>query len=412
MSDDLDALIVDARLVLQYGTRSGLLRHNHLADAIDALTSQHTASGPEFANFAGAFKEALKDIEPMTLVDLRAGRSPFDARNVKSRMRWQVSLSLATVGLIASIAFYQFQVQQVTDALAAFHEAQEAKLSEKVTAARQFAQYRKALDENSCSFGEYQRARHELRKLDSRAASASNTVGLLYASSPWPFADQVVSAVRLFSQSPALPVAAAGPQPAASAAADADAALTVDDAPATGGACSEVQRRKLLAQIDPEWLRKVMADGLDDYCYAESQRLGRAIQEQTQDNATLFNSSEDPVPALQQRVRIQSAWLLPFLYGLLGACVYVMRRLLFDTRHAAVENVVILLRLALGALAGVVIGWFSTPAVPSTLLGGGPGSWPYILAFLAGFSIDNLFTALDRVNGVLSGKDKAAPAGT
>jgi len=412
MTEDLESLLADARLVLQYGTRAGMLRNGNLADAIDAMTSLQTASGPEFANFAEAFKESLADVAPMTLVDLRAGRSPFDARNVKSRMRWQVALSLATIGLIASIAFFQFQVQQVTDALAAFHTARDARLAEKVTAARQFAQYRKALEENSCSFNEYQRVRHELRQLDKRVANADIAVAKLVASSPWPFVDQVSSAISFFSQGPSLGVANAGQPSASSAESRPSTSSPVhDNTTVSDGPCSELERSKLLAKIDPEWLRKVIADGLDDYCYADSQALGHAIYEQTSSNSNA-TTPLDPVPELQQRVRIQSSWLLPFLYGLLGACVYVMRRLLFDTRHAAVENVVILLRLALGALAGVVIGWFSTPAVPSTMLAGGSGSWPYILAFLAGFSIDNLFSVLDRVNGILSGKDKAAPAST
>lgn len=98
--------------------------------------------------------------------------------------------------------------------------------------------------------------------------------------------------------------------------------------------------------------------------------------------------------------------LLRFLYGLLGACVYVMRRLLFDTKGAAVENVVIVLRLALGALAGVAIGWFAIPAVAANSYVP-PSSWPYVLAFLAGFSIDILFALLDRLNRTLVDKTQA-----
>lgn len=113
---------------------------------------------------------------------------------------------------------------------------------------------------------------------------------------------------------------------------------------------------------------------------------------------------------LQPRSRIQTAWVLPFLYGLLGACVYVMRRLLFDARAAVAENLVILLRLALGALAGVVIGWFASPSTVGGIGASSAVSWQYVLAFLAGFSIDNMFNMLDRVNRMLSGRDKSQPA--
>ena len=127
------------------------------------------------------------------------------------------------------------------------------------------------------------------------------------------------------------------------------------------------------------------------------------------ESVTTWRNGENPVPALQQRSRVQTAWVLPFLYGLLGACVYVMRRLLFDMRAAVVENMVILLRLALGALAGVVIGWFATPTMAGGVGASSAVAWQYVLAFLAGFSIDNLFSLLDRLNRTLGGKDKAQP---
>lgn len=420
LDDGIHSLLADARLVVHHAIRAGQLLGNELPDAIETLSSSTSITGQDVTRFQRALNDAVAAIAPMTLVDLRAGHSPFDPRNVAGRKRWQVGLSMATVVLIASIAYYQYSVQRVADSLAAFHEVQEARLTEKVTAARQFAQYREALKQGSCAYNDYQRARHDLRKLEVRATAADFDITELAQSSPWPFGDLVN---RLFverkgplaAKPPAMVAAAASDNGATQGAAGPGAAHggPQADAAAEAPLCSEAGRTRVLEKMPTVWLRQVTEDGLDDYCFAGAQGLAFAQLQQTQSALNMPIGVQNPVPKLQQRMRIQTAWLLPFLYGLLGACVYVMRRLLFDTRRAAVENIVILLRLALGALAGVVIGWFASPALASSsMAAGGAASWPYVLAFLAGFSIDNLFNLLDRVNRVVGGKDaKPAAAG-
>ena len=105
-------------------------------------------------------------------------------------------------------------------------------------------------------------------------------------------------------------------------------------------------------------------------------------------------------------VHLLVSWLLPFLYGLLGACVFVMRDLLHDNVLSKVRGdarnvdlLTLLLRVALGGLAGIIIGWFS---VPTPLAGSSAAisisSSPFGMAFLAGFSIESLFALLDRLN--------------
>lgn len=92
--------------------------------------------------------------------------------------------------------------------------------------------------------------------------------------------------------------------------------------------------------------------------------------------------------------------ILPLLYGLLGASVFLLRQAWGeDTNVARARPLTIaaFLRLALGGFAGLAIGWFWVPTSKAagdltTLT-----TTPFALAFLAGFSIELLFAILDRV---------------
>lgn len=116
------------------------------------------------------------------------------------------------------------------------------------------------------------------------------------------------------------------------------------------------------------------------------------------------------------------SWLLPGLYGLLGACVYLLRDLIvarnkrIDSDNSVLTTLSLLLRIALGGLAGIIIGWFW---VPTPGAGGLPqiSSIPFGIAFLAGFSIETLFSLLDRLNKGIANppepqKQNGAPAHT
>lgn len=412
---DVNRLIADARLILEYAVRAGKLKDDALASAIQEM--EQADSAQNIISLQNAMNAVVAHIAPMTLVDLRAGRNPFDQRNVHARSRWQISLSLATLWLIAAIAYYQYLVQQQESALRAYREVAEARGSERITEVRMLVQRRHALAKDSCQEDAYQKARHDLRQLADRAVVATTTLVELSKASPWPFVDSTYSLYGVL-ESLVVRKAVAGPAEGSASAppamvtggSDASAIPYAPDAQALD-LCDQGQWARLLPAGYPEWLRTVVLDSLDEFCFANKlsiDRLGVADPFRL-GNASAYGRTVleyDPVAKVEQRMRVQTGWLLPFLYGLLGACVYVMRRLLFDTKGAAVENVVIVLRLALGALAGVAIGWFAIPTAAANA-NVSPSSWPYVLAFLAGFSIDILFALLDRANRVLVDKTQA-----
>lgn len=109
--------------------------------------------------------------------------------------------------------------------------------------------------------------------------------------------------------------------------------------------------------------------------------------------------------AVQQRALMVNdalqRYVLPLLYGLLGSCVYVLRTLATQIRtRSYIESVNIDFRLRTytGALSGLVVGWFfsgDSSSVITTLQ-------PNALAFLAGYSVDLLFSAMDRILNAFS----------
>jgi hypothetical protein len=102
-----------------------------------------------------------------------------------------------------------------------------------------------------------------------------------------------------------------------------------------------------------------------------------------------------------------ASYMLPLLYGLVGACAYVLRAVSRDMRDVVFypgSPVHYRLRLLLGALSGIAIGWFFTPEqLPSGL----KGIQPLALAFLAGYSVELLFAAMDRFISAFSGESRA-----
>ena len=99
-------------------------------------------------------------------------------------------------------------------------------------------------------------------------------------------------------------------------------------------------------------------------------------------------------------------YFLPLSYGLLGAITFILRALsdqIHQHTYSYESEINFKLKLALGALAGMAVGWFF--ASDSTVLG---SFSPLALAFLFGYNVDIFFALMDqavvRVNTFL--KDK------
>ena len=106
-----------------------------------------------------------------------------------------------------------------------------------------------------------------------------------------------------------------------------------------------------------------------------------------------------------------SKYLLPLLYGLLGACVYVLRSLSKEIKnlvYTVESDIRFQLRIYLGALAGLAIGWFITEQSAPGLL---RSVTPIALAFIAGYSVELMFSAMDTIIDAFAKEAKGKPKG-
>jgi hypothetical protein len=105
---------------------------------------------------------------------------------------------------------------------------------------------------------------------------------------------------------------------------------------------------------------------------------------------------------------ILSQYVLPLLYGLLGALAYILRTLSREIQNVTFtrgSEIRYSLRWPLGMLGGVTVGLFFDPAD----LTGFAAITPLGLAFLAGYGVELLFTGLDRLVSAFTGDGGERP---
>ena len=91
-----------------------------------------------------------------------------------------------------------------------------------------------------------------------------------------------------------------------------------------------------------------------------------------------------------------AVWILPCLYAALGSMIYYMR-LILDTTQPNPPVYRIAHRMALAALAGMILAWFWGPTFGNNSEFKSVGFGLFTFAFVVGFSIDVFFALLDRL---------------
>lgn len=136
--------------------------------------------------------------------------------------------------------------------------------------------------------------------------------------------------------------------------------------------------------------------------------------------ANTFANTPGPYTRLQKSLitaqftlTAMTLYLLPLLYGLLGAFTFVLRSLSIETQrltYSRASNTKYRLRIYMGALAGLVVVWFvpveSAPTSTTFL----KALTPLALAFLAGYSVEILFAGLDRLVNAFTHTEAEKPS--
>jgi len=110
-------------------------------------------------------------------------------------------------------------------------------------------------------------------------------------------------------------------------------------------------------------------------------------------------SQKSSLPLLELQIILNDTvyqYFLPMLFGLLGACVHILRQLSLQIESltfSVLNTIKFQLRLYLGTIAGLTFSWlFPVMDINSVFVAS-----PLAVAFIVGYSIEVLFLALDRV---------------
>lgn len=396
---DVDALLSDLRLAVAYAARAGMLNQPTVLHTLKAAEAQVTASAQDIEALALALNDVSKLILPMTVADLRFGRDPFSELNQKCSVRKQLWLTVATLLLLLSVGDLMLALRREQDALATLQQVQALRPAEKLTALRKQAQYESPLKQVNVSTEQFHQRIGEIRaqmRLISNSYEQALEVAAIPAFPPARFFD----ALRDQWQQWLAASAAAASGPADTSGPSADTAIAQ---PTEQGDCAKDSLGNVKlprgTERHPEWLRVVMVDAISDFCFA--QRVLDAGNAGSIDLGYALPYAR----LVKEKIALRTDWLLPFAYGLLGSMLFVLRNVA-SVRTPTMKWFPIFMRVGLGGVAGIVVGWFASPSAAvgaetvSTL------SLPFMLAFLAGYGIEAVFRLLDRLSRALGDAPK------
>jgi hypothetical protein len=323
-------------------------------------------------------------------------------------------IGFMTLLLTLYLAFQSSELHKADLALREYQDLVSQRLQEKFYLAWRMYKYERVLDVKApplAQLDNYQKLVEDAHRLNAKTSAVlglledSSTIRYvpdLFASHGWCWLQNLASILNGIDPSQACRTA---PLPVENedkrlqqVSPDLDIACKTQSLPA-----ATANSVRLETKIDPdEYLRSLA-------CFVRSIGITDDLSTYPQDPA---------IYATRNKVNLLVSWLLPGLYGLLGACVYVMRDLLRENGQSKaggdariVDLLSLLLRVALGGLAGIIIGWFWVPNTPTGSSAAiSISSIPFGMAFLAGFSIETLFSLLDRLNKTVGKYDENIPA--
>jgi hypothetical protein len=437
---DISILIDDLRLCVDYAARAGLFRDRDVTQAISAAENTiRSDASPNVQTVTVALNLVVQAIAPVTVADLRFGRDPFSKENQKKSRLFQFWLTVFCLIVLAEIGYSMNALRVEQGVVGELKDLEDLHPELKLTTLRMIAERDQPISKSTGLIDEYHRRVGELKEINSHMSETysraleANDIPLFLLTKT------VDGAIKTFGRPSTLPGAGPpsvpdDPTPPSAAAgsvfgtAPGSATMPNGERVQTGGASPHLQPTNLnanetatIAQSQdlcgaaadgsfslpgeathyPQWMRTVLADTLSDFCFQ--------LKILSPDNqGTLLNQSMSElsfVPHIKDKVSLRVTWFLPFLYGLLGSAVFLMRNVA-SVRTPAMEWFPIVGRLSLGGVAGIIMGWFAagaSPAIQSTT----SLSIPFALAFLTGYGIDVLFSVLDRLNRAIGDVPKA-----
>jgi hypothetical protein len=166
---------------------------------------------------------------------------------------------------------------------------------------------------------------------------------------------------------------------------------------------TQLTQRRTAYLLLAEWFLGPLATVADSQLQSlASQNSPHAITQQNELKETMI------MGILEMLLAFFSEYLLPMLYGLTGSCAFVLRKLsdeIDKLTYAHDAKVRHTLRLNIGLLAGLAVGWFLKPSASDPSL---TSLSPLALAFIAGYGSDMFFVFLDKAVNTFTPAGNAA----
>lgn len=403
---DVSILLTDLRAAVTYASRTGLLKNKEviaqLKESSKALESEQLSS-EQTHQLSESLNDVAQLIAPISVADLISGRDPFSPENQRRSKVLQLLLSLFALLVLASIGFFMQALQKEQEALQSLNQLHELQPQLKLTALRKMAQWDKPILKESPLYDQYHQKMSELQQLKGRVFAAY-TEALGADSIPIiPIGDifsifrsnDLVGAAANSQNGDSLQRQSVVPAGGVNDITKNDAKLAQASSPPPR-LCVEDSSGNFVLPPDaaslPKWLRTILADSLGDFCF----QLNILSPDGDGSLLTAELNNLGFIPHIRSKVSLRVSWFLPFLFGLLGATIFLMRNVA-SVRTPSMQLFPMVMRLSLGGLAGIVVGWFATSATSNPEITKAV-SFPFALAFLTGYGIDVLFGLLDRLN--------------
>jgi hypothetical protein len=401
---DTASLYKDIGLAIEYASHAGLLQDCALLSALQSAEQQDNVDAYTLTR---TLNELVKLISPITLSDLRQGKSPASVKYQKKSRHIRLFLTVLALLTLFFIGSFMQSLHDKQEALQSIERIQQLQPELKLVTLRKMAQYDQPIQNNGSLNDEFHRKVIELKEINRQVNAAFQ--GLKSAAeAPFlllPDLDWLDITNHLRINNIGLPAAQAEMTPAAGVTLT-NKSKEIDlsgagDSPGAGqdalhDFCSDDSNGGIQTPTDvakyPQWMRHVIADSMSDFCFQ------LRVLSSDGYNALLSQSMNQFSFAtlIKDRIQILVEWILPFLYGTLGSLIYLMRNTSDARAPANSEWLPIVMRISLGGVAGIVIGWFAsaTGGLEKTSV----LSLPFGLAFLTGYGIEVLFAVLDRLN--------------
>ncbi|MGO7171387.1 hypothetical protein AB9F47_30505 [Rhizobium leguminosarum] len=368
----LEELLSDAKTIAAYGARAGRLRNSDLFNAIRNFeaTSSKAWGTAEATNLLSAVNQATNDIVPATLLDLRTS-NPFASEQKNKTARYiLIALSIMLMALTAQCTIFYNRGAELVTRLVQINQDKPAEKMGAIARSWRAANLEKSVDGEIAGETYYQLL-DEVRELDNKVKS--------YVVDYGNFSGDFFTL-----------------QSYAHASTGSATQGKVDPRNSPNVQCDEpTATQKVVSSFEQSPPGSVLAANralILNFACAESLMI-----------------SPYSMPVLNQiggevshKIGVLSQWILPGLYGALGALIFYLRQILNPILpDPPFEKIVH--RVALGGFAGIIFAWFWAPK-PDAM-----GDFnvltinSFTVAFLIGFSIDVFFTALDRIVMFLQG---------